>query len=294
MNEWIDTGLTRKVLFEKNSSECIETLTRWVDYDYTCENFDKYQRLVKEISIDGGTIWTRTEEYKIGDLIEANSIDCGYIPPSVEYRWVESGYTCVGYDKYVLEVEQMSTDGSVTWVDTGNNRRGVLIEANSIDCGYEPEPGVEYRWVSGYTTCVGYDKYELEIEQMSTDGGVTWVDTGNNRRRDLIEINSIDCGYEPPIKKCSFIVNTDAEKVHFFSTDGDLLGTLDVYMGKVKFTSEDVDKVIAVPEKSNAFFFPCKKEIDCDSEITMYSKNIIIAEDNTDGCKGGKVKFAIQ
>ena len=235
MNEWIDTGLTRKVLFEKNSSECIETLTRWVDYDYTCENFDKYQRLVKEISIDGGTIWTRTEEYKIGDLIESNSIDCGYTPPREEYRWVESGHTCVGYDKY-----------------------------------------------------------ELKIEQMSTDGGVTWVDTGNSRRGDLIEINSTDCGYEPPIKKCSFIVNTDAEKVHFFNTDEDLLGTLDVYMGKVKFTSEDVDKVIAVPEKSNAFFFPCKKEIDCDSEITMYSKNIIIAEDNTDGCKGGKVKFAIQ
>jgi hypothetical protein len=53
-------------------------------------------------------------------------------------RWVESGYTCDGYDKYVLEIEQESFDSGTTWTATGNERKGSLIEADSEDCGYEP------------------------------------------------------------------------------------------------------------------------------------------------------------
>jgi hypothetical protein len=50
---------------------------------------------------------------------------------------------------------------------------------------------------SGYV-CVGYDKYEEKMVQISTDNGVTWEDTGQLERGNLIESNSADCGYVPP------------------------------------------------------------------------------------------------
>lgn len=53
-------------------------------------------------------------------------------------RWITSGYTCDGYDKYTLEVQQRSIDGGTTWTATGNERKGSLIETSSEDCGYVP------------------------------------------------------------------------------------------------------------------------------------------------------------
>ena len=51
-------------------------------------------------------------------------------------RWINSGYTCQGYDKHYLEVEQRSMDGGSTWTNTGNERVGALVEADSEYCGY--------------------------------------------------------------------------------------------------------------------------------------------------------------
>jgi hypothetical protein len=105
------------------------------------------------------------------------------------YRWVaDTGYMCVGYDKYNREKEQSSTDG-INWVDTGVTRAGsTLIEANSTDCS---------RWVAdtGYM-CVGIDKYNKEKEQITTDG-INWTDTGNTRAGStLIDTCSTDCGFD--------------------------------------------------------------------------------------------------
>ena len=55
----------------------------------------------------------------------------------------------------------------------------------------------QYRMVvSGYT-CVGTDKYQLLVQQESTDGGTTWTNTGVEARGELIEHESEDCGYVP-------------------------------------------------------------------------------------------------
>ena len=64
----------------------------------------------------------------------------------------------------------------------------------------KPIEGDIYQWVtvSGEYECVGYDKYTKEKEQVSTDGGQTWTDTGQTRAGTLIEANSVDCGYVPP------------------------------------------------------------------------------------------------
>lgn len=60
------------------------------------------------------------------------------------------------------------------------------------------------RWItmtgaSDYT-CSGTTKMTKEKEQQSTDGGNTWSDTGNYRSGStVLEENSADCGYVPPI-----------------------------------------------------------------------------------------------
>lgn len=111
-----------------------------------------------------------------------------------QYRWVPSSeYICDGFNKYVKDVQQVYASG--LWVNTGEFKKGELVERNSEDCGYSDT--VQYRWVTvaGYV-CDGVNKYQKQKQQKSTDGGATWQDTGVERSGDLIENDSIDCGYE--------------------------------------------------------------------------------------------------
>ena len=85
---WIDTGRTRQGgLIEANSTDCVEHTVeyRWVVVDghYICVGYNKYEQLKKQESIDGGE-WTDVLPLKTmkGNLIEANSADCGYVPPT--------------------------------------------------------------------------------------------------------------------------------------------------------------------------------------------------------------------
>ena len=179
---------------------------RWVtaEGEVMCFNNSLYSVLKYQYSRDGGITWVDGGQTMTDELLEPNSSCCDgdtYICGQAIYRWVTvSGeYVCVGYDKYNKEKEQVSYNSGISWADTGNTRAGsTLIEQNSEDCGYAPTPIT--RWVAdtGYM-CVGYDKYNKEKEQQSTDGGTTWTDTGNTRAGStLIETDSTDCGYGVP------------------------------------------------------------------------------------------------
>ena len=189
----------------------IEIQYRWITVsgETVCVEYDKYSLLKKQQSTDGGQTWTDVSplDTMTGYLIEANSEDCGYVPPtppSTQYRWVtvSESYQCIGYDKYSVQKKQQSTDGGETWTDVSplETRAGELVEVNSEDCGYVPS--TQYRWVvvSGQYTCVGYDKHSVEKKQESTDGGETWTDVTplDTRTGSVIEYNSEDCGYVPP------------------------------------------------------------------------------------------------
>lgn len=125
-----------------------------------------------------------------------NDPTCGYIPPSeIRYRWVnldpsiywicdevppiyrwqQSGYTCVGYDKYQNNIKQVSYDSGTTWenVSPAEYSATTLIEQNSDDCGYvPPQPTFDGKFIATYTGGTTYSA--------SCDGNVT-LTSGNTR-----------------------------------------------------------------------------------------------------------------
>lgn len=122
----------------------------------------KYDRYRRYVSYDGGLTWNPLNEFVTGELIEENSLECGY---EFKYRWElsESEYQCDGYDKYSVEVYQISYDDGMSWSDAypRQTRKGSIIERNSTDCGYKPiEP--MYRWVEV--------EGEYECEECPYDG----------------------------------------------------------------------------------------------------------------------------
>ena len=72
-------------------SECTELEYRWVDMesadDYICDGTNKYKKQMKQQKCVTEEAWTNVYpyEYQKGELIEHDSVDCGY-DPSVEYH----------------------------------------------------------------------------------------------------------------------------------------------------------------------------------------------------------------
>ena len=94
---------------------------------------------------------------------------------------------------YYKEKEQKSIDGGITWVDTGNFRKGALISTQASQCGSFV---TEYRWTKADYVCDNANKYKGYKQQVSHDNGGSWVDTGVVDIGSLIESNSRDCGYD--------------------------------------------------------------------------------------------------
>lgn len=106
--------------------------------------------------------------------------------------------------KYKKLKQQQSLDGGNSWIDVYQlgvlvTKKGDLIASNSSDCGYM---GEYIRWVE----TIGYicdnttrKKYAKERKQTSTDG-INWTDTTEFRQGRLLEENSMDCGYAPPLE----------------------------------------------------------------------------------------------
>ena len=143
----------RGSVIEYNSADCgyIEPQYRWhtaPNTDYLCSGTTKYQKQYYQVSYNGGSTWQNVspEQTKIGDVIETNSTDCGYIAP--QYRWqkaVSTDYVCVNYDKHYKEYYQVSYDGGTTWANvepTSSRTSSDIIESNSADCGYPQEVGM--------------------------------------------------------------------------------------------------------------------------------------------------------
>ena len=166
---------------------------------------NKYQRQKQQYSNDGGQTWFDVvpANYRKGSLIEEASEDCNTTQwvevqnawycigdsVDIQYRWVNIEQTmCNGYDKYSMQKQQQSTDGGVTWTDTGNTRQGTLIETDSADCGYKPD------YENQYLTMEALDNATIEVYPQYTDSKLYykidnegWKEYNNS---DTITLNS--------------------------------------------------------------------------------------------------------
>lgn len=214
---WIATNTYKRGdrVLETNSADCgyITPSTGWtyedwrlVETDFICDDGNKYEKLRRYVSNDNVN-WTATDVYKRGNLIEANSGDCGYDPTITgncsEYR--DNGDTiCDGFDKYkylrkyVRECEDCN-NCTTEWQETQIFKRGDKIQEHSLDCGYIPSDNY-YEWREDGWDCNGYDKYQKYRKYISEDGN-NWYATNIYKLGDSpIEVNSADCGYVPRIR----------------------------------------------------------------------------------------------
>lgn len=123
-----------------------QTMYRWNDNtgETICQGEDKYAREDYEVSNDGGQTWTKTGEYRVGQLIEASSPEC----VGIQYKWVvdNTRWICDGTTSYYIEVKYESTDG-VNWIKTEpeeiQQSQDIRLEDDS-DCGHSD---LTHRWV---------------------------------------------------------------------------------------------------------------------------------------------------
>ena len=253
---------------------CVESgdvVKEWIiDSDrYYCDGYDKYTLEVERKSVDGGE-WVLTgKERKGSTLLESNSSDCGY---SIEYKWeYGSGYRCENYNKYAYEIEKYSINGG-EWIPTGNERLADLLEANSSDCGYSEV--IEWVTVENDFYCDGYNKYTLEVERVSINGG-EWEYTGNERKGStLLESNSNSCGYsnentlsfEFSGDTCKFKINdsvTYTATSSPYTTTLSELGHSTLTTCENMFSGSTITNLITLPKTDNVnnfsyMFYNCK------------------------------------
>ena len=96
--------------------------------------------------------------------------------------------------RYIKQKKQVSYDSGATWQDVtpAEYQKGALYEPNSQDCGYV---GNFERWTNSGTTCNGYDLYNLQVKEISSDM-TNWTATSETQLGTLIEANSASCGYQ--------------------------------------------------------------------------------------------------
>lgn len=120
-------------------------------------SFNKVQMMViQESTYTGGSwsAWTDTQ-YKIkGEVVEYNSVDCGFRPPYMEeWRLNRDYYVCAGednQDSYYANVKYESLDGGITWtikqpIEMENS--GELRQMDDEACGWVPPGTYRERWV---------------------------------------------------------------------------------------------------------------------------------------------------
>lgn len=235
VTNWKATDVYKKgELIEENSTDCgydpsiTGNCSEYRDDGYTiCEGYDRYKYLRKYVRDcddcnNCDTEWKQTNIYKYGDLVKGKSFDCGYIPGDTYYKWIEDGYTCDGYDKYVTYRKYISETGNEDdWYQTNIYKPSDNpSETNSEDCGYVDRLVYDYRWIeTDMTGCTQYTKvYMYKKQRRKRDTDDPYEDVvptvlspnadGSEPVRE-IEQNSEDCGYVNPITPLYKWVNMD-------------------------------------------------------------------------------------
>ena len=153
---WIDVSpanYRRGRLIEAGSEDCntiewkeatgswfcvdAEPITKWVTVsgEFLCDTGNKYAKEKEQVSEDGGMTWTDTGQTRAGTLIEVNSEDCGYTPPTPTiqtYLTIQSleDNNTIGFKCNLNNVKRtisISTDNGVTWTGKTSSTSGKIL-----------------------------------------------------------------------------------------------------------------------------------------------------------------------
>lgn len=178
----------------------------------TVVEYNKYQRLKKQVSYDSGTTWNDVVpyEYQRGSLIERNSRDCGY---SVEYQWLRASSDASILVKKVgettLPTDTCKVNGVQQKVSMTSNQ-DIINMASALKNAHEEYVGslVNHGGVAGNTSSSesnsptsGYTSYWVNQKWITYDG-TNWLPA----YPPVYSASSVvaydpdpDCGYEGEI-----------------------------------------------------------------------------------------------
>lgn len=190
-----------------------------IEQDYICENGDKKYKQKLQYSYDNSSWFDATPPvYRTGSTYETGSSDC--FDGTVYDKWIEDGYTCDGYDKYMKEVHVYSTDGEIFFPTyPPEERLGRLVERNSEFCGWT----LGSKWEASGTTCAGTTLRELLVKYYSDNMGETWYlsDPVETKPGDIIRTGATECGYiDIDSLKYYGIYDNDYEDAYTVQDDG--------------------------------------------------------------------------
>ena len=153
---------------------------------YHINNSQLIVNVPRNYSIESGITWT------IGVKDCHDNTGTGIIVQDKTYeKWVDStAYLCESGNSYVKQARYTGTTSGDTNIPTGEYRKGSLIQSGDTRCG----GSYQSRWVtSSAYTCVDGDKWSVEEEEISYNGGQTWTKTGNTRLGQMVESASSFC-----------------------------------------------------------------------------------------------------
>ena len=104
--------------------------------------------------------------------------------------------------EWVINQNYVVNSELIQYITNLQNQIDSLKQQISGCCGDTGETLTRWITMTGENdyTCSGTTKMTKEKEQQSTDG-INWTDTGNYRAGStVLEVNSIDCGYQAPLK----------------------------------------------------------------------------------------------
>ena len=157
-------------------------------------------------------------------------------------RWVKEGSVCVG--NMSCDIERRYTGTTADDINTWTN------ETRQANCTEGSEcKGTNTRWIdSSDTICHFGRKRVVQIEQVSTDSGSTWTNTGNKRLGDEDDDPSGECSHSEEFQEWreNGTICDDTTKYNrlqlYVSTDGiDWLATSTFKKGDTVIETDSVD-----------------------------------------------------
>lgn len=193
LQESFDSGTTWSVvtptqtqlgtLVEAKSADC-GYATRWADSGWTCSGtsgYDKYNLQVLQESFDSGATWsvvTPTQE-RLGTLIETDSPDCGYIPPTP----TSGKFTLTLNDSSTVSAECDSTS-AITYDEIAAYYETSMVSAVIGNCVNTISQSAFYNCTSltsitipNSVNSIGYSAFErcFSLTSVTIPNGVPWI-----------------------------------------------------------------------------------------------------------------------